>query len=60
MLKDDIKLMIDNLPDNCSIEDIQYILYVRSKIQKGQVDISEGKLISHENVKKRLDQWTQS
>jgi predicted transcriptional regulator len=57
MLKDDVKQMIDKLPDDCSIEDIQYTLYVRSKIQKGQKDIDEGNFISHDEVKKRMEKW---
>ena len=31
MLKEEVKQIIDNLPDDCSLEDIQYFLYVRSK-----------------------------
>lgn len=57
MIKDDVKQMIDKLPDDCSIEDIQYMLYVRSKIQKGQKDIDEGNFISHDEVMKRMDKW---
>ncbi|MEK0314905.1 hypothetical protein [Cohnella sp. 56] len=57
MLKEDVKQMIDKLPENCSIEDIQYTLYVRSKIEKGQKDIAEGNLLAHDDVKARLDKW---
>jgi hypothetical protein len=57
MLKDDIKLMIDKLPENCSIENIQYTLYVRSKIEKGQKDIDERNLLSQDEVKARMDKW---
>ncbi len=57
MLKDDVKQMIDKLPEDCSIEDIQYTLYVRSKIQKGLKDLDEGNYLSHEEVKARMDQW---
>lgn len=57
MLKDDVKQMIDNLPEDCSIEDIQYTLYVRAKIEKGQKDIDEGKFLSHDEVKARMDKW---
>lgn len=57
MLKDDVKHMIDKLPENCSIEDIQYTLYVRSKIEKGQKDIDDGNFLTHEEVKARMDKW---
>lgn len=57
MLKDDVKQMIDKLPEDCSIEDIQYTLYVRSKIQKGLNELNEGNVISHDEVKARMDKW---
>lgn len=57
MIKDDVKQLIDKLPDDCSIEDIQYTLYVHSKIQKGQKDMKEGHLISQDEVEKRMEKW---
>lgn len=54
MLKDDVKQIIDNLPDDCSLEDIQYTLYVRKKIQQGQDDLAEGRIVSHEEMEKRM------
>ena len=49
--------MIQNLPDDSTMEDIQYHLYVLDKIQKGQQAIHDGKGISHEEVKTRLSKW---
>jgi predicted transcriptional regulator len=57
MIKDDVKQIIDNLPDNCSIEDIQYTLYVQKKIQQGLDDIDKGNFISHEEMEKRMSKW---
>ena len=57
MLKDDVKQMIDQLPEDCSIEDIQYTLYVRTKIQKGLKDIEEGNVLTTDEVKARMDKW---
>jgi predicted transcriptional regulator len=57
MIKDDVKQMIDKLPEDCSLEDIQYTLYVRSKILKGKKDIVEGNVLSHDEVRSRMDKW---
>ncbi|UNC93503.1 hypothetical protein [Candidatus Contubernalis alkaliaceticus] len=57
MLKDEIKQIIDNLPDDCSIEDIQYTLYVKSKILKGLEDIKNGNSITNEEMEKKFDKW---
>jgi predicted transcriptional regulator len=57
MLKDEVKQIIDNLPDDCSLEDIQYTLYVRKKIQRGLEDLDRGNVLSHEEMEKRLSKW---
>ena len=33
--KDEVKTILDSLPDDCSLEDVQYHLYVVEKINKG-------------------------
>jgi len=35
IVKEEVKVMIDRLPDGCSMEDIQYHLYVVKKINRG-------------------------
>ncbi len=55
--KDEIKRIIDNLPDNSSLEDLQYSLYVKSKIQKGLQDIKTGNMISDKEMEKRFEKW---
>jgi hypothetical protein len=35
----DVKQLVDHLPENSSIEDIQYHLYVLEKIRNGRVDL---------------------
>jgi hypothetical protein len=56
-LKQNVEQMIRNLPDDSTVEDIQYHLYVLDKIQKGQEAIRDGKGISHEDAKARLSKW---
>ncbi len=33
--KEEVKSMLEKLPDDCSLEDIQYHLYVVEKIHRG-------------------------
>ena len=49
--------MLEKLPDNCSLEDIQYHLYVLEKIHRGLEDAKEHGAISQEEVEARLSQW---
>jgi predicted transcriptional regulator len=45
------------MPDNCTLEDIQYQLYLRQKLEKSRSAAAEGRLVPHEEVKKRLSKW---
>ena len=49
--------LVSSLPDDCSLEDIQYHLYVRQKIAKGLQAAAEGRVATHAEVKKRLGKW---
>ena len=40
-----------------ALEDIQYHIYVRQKIQRGLDAASEGKVIAQEEVERRLARW---
>ena len=56
-VKSEAQKMIQNLPDNCTYEDIQYHLYVVEKIQKGLKRAKNGEAVSHQQAKKRMDKW---
>ena len=53
-VRDEAKKIIADLPDDASWEDLMYRIYVRKKIADGVRDADEGRLIPHEEVKKRL------
>ena len=55
--KQEVAELLGNLPDNSSLEDIQYHLYVLEKIRRGQNDIAQGRSYSHEEAKERLGKW---
>ncbi len=46
--------LIKKLPEQATWDDIMYELYVRKKIDVGIKAADEGKLVPHEDVKKRL------
>ena len=49
--------MIQNLPDNCTYEDIQYHLYVVEKIKNGISRAENGETSSHKDAKQRMAKW---
>jgi len=56
IIKEEARKLIDQLPDQATWDDIMYQLYIRGKIDKGLDAIKEGKIISHEEAKKRIFQ----
>ncbi len=52
--KKEVLQLVKELPDDASLEDIQYHLYVLQKIRKGLKDADEGRLISQEDMEKRF------
>lgn len=46
--------MIKSLPEKATWDDIMYEIYVRKKIEAGVVAAEEGKVMRHEDVKKRF------
>ena len=54
-LKEEAKDLIDKLPENATLDDLMYELYVNQKIQNGLDAIEKGEVFTHEEVKKRFE-----
>ncbi len=52
--KQTVRELLDRLPDDSSMEDILYHLYVVQAIERGQADAESGRTISHAQVRERL------
>lgn len=46
--------IIEQVPEQASWDDIMYELYVKQKIEKGIKGVEEGRVVGHEEAKKRL------
>ena len=55
--KEQVQEILRMLPEDASLEDIQYHIYVRQKIQQGLDDADAGRVISHAEVQRRLAKW---
>ena len=55
--KDEIRELLESLPDDASLEDIHYHLYVRQKVHKGLEDAEQGQTLTHEEVVRRMSRW---
>jgi len=55
--KQEVIKLLQGLPDNSTLEEIQYHLYVRQKVQGGIQDVEEGRIYTQEEVEKRMEKW---
>lgn len=55
--KQEVSELLARLPENCSLEDIQYHLYVLQKIENGLEDSRAGNVHTQENVEKMMAKW---
>ena len=55
--KDEVKALLDKLPDDCSLEDVQYHLYVVEKINRGIERAEKEGMLNQEDVERKLDKW---
>jgi hypothetical protein len=49
--------MLDRLPDDVTLEDIQYRIYVCQKVQRGVDDIKAGRVYTQEGMEERMAKW---
>jgi predicted transcriptional regulator len=56
-VKEKVIKMIEKLPEDITVSDIMAELYFRQNIDEGLKELDEGKGISQDEAKKRLNQW---
>lgn len=55
--KDELRDLLNKLPEDCSFEDIQYHLYVIEKIRHGLKVAEDQGTLSQEEAEARLKKW---
>lgn len=55
--KEEVRSLLDKLPENCSLEDVQYHLYVIEKIRHGIRVVEEQGTYPREEAETRLKKW---
>jgi hypothetical protein len=55
--KNEVQQLLNTLPDDCSLEDIQYHLYVIEKVRNGLGIADSQGTLSQEEVEQRLGKW---
>ena len=55
--KQDVRDLLEKLPDEATFDDIEYQIYVLHEIREGIAEADRGELIDHEEVKRRMVKW---
>ncbi len=53
----EVRKILDQIPDDASLEDIQYHIYICQKIERGLQDMDDGRVLSREQVEKQMSRW---
>lgn len=57
-IKQQVIDLVKALPDDCTLEDVQYHLSVREKVAKGMQAIRQGRVVPQEQAEKRVKAWS--
>ena len=57
LTKEKVKKTIDRLPDSFTVDQVVEELVVLDKIEKGLIEVEEGKVYSTQQVKDQLKKW---
>lgn len=55
--KEEVKALLEKLPDDCSLEDVQYHLDVVEKIHRGIERAEKEGTFSQDEVERKLGKW---
>ncbi|MBI3007099.1 MAG: hypothetical protein HYY53_02145 [candidate division NC10 bacterium] len=55
--KEEIRKLLEKLPDDAPFEDIRYHTFVHQKIERGLKDVEEGRVLDQEEVERRMAKW---
>lgn len=60
MSKQEIAALLEEFPDDVDIREFQRRLALLARIDEGERDIAEGRILTHEQAVARLAPWLQS
>jgi len=55
--KEEVRRLLDTLPDEASYEEIHYHIYVQQKIDRGLEASDRGDFISDDEIERRISRW---
>lgn len=55
--KDEVRKLLERLPNDASFEDIQYQVYLLDEVARGTEELDRGEGVAQDEVRRRLAKW---
>ena len=55
--KEEVKRILQQLPDDTTLEDIQYHIYIRQKVDHALEDVAAGRTLTDQEFDARMAKW---
>jgi hypothetical protein len=55
--KDEVRKLLERLPNDASFEDIQYQVYLLDEVVRGSEELERGEGIDQDEARRRLAKW---
>jgi len=55
--KEQIRRLLETLPEDASFEDVHYCIYVQQAVERGLDAVERGDVASQEGVERRMAKW---
>lgn len=55
--KQAVREILKQVPEDSSLEDIQYHIYVQEKVNRGLDDVKRGRIVKQKDIEKRMSRW---
>lgn len=55
--KETVQQILEGLPDDATMDDIQYRIHVRKKLEDSMRAAEEGRLVDHDEVSRKMAKW---
>jgi predicted transcriptional regulator len=56
-VKQKLHQLVDRLPNNCSVDEALYRMYVLDHIERGLADVAAGRVVPHDRAMKEFREW---
>lgn len=55
--KEQVRHLLDTLPDDATLEDVQHSIYVRERVESARRAAAEGQVLDEHEIETRMQRW---